>query len=270
MRLEAAGATDRGTVRDNNEDAFWVDADQGLFLVADGMGGLAAGEVASRLAVTTVAHLLTAPSPFDTREYAPPGTPTWHPASQRFRRAVTAANTAVLEASKARFGSFGASGMGSTLVGLYRCDDGFVMANVGDSRAYQYRAGSLRQLSEDHSLVMAQVRQGLLSPEQAAHSPERHIIYRALGMSSELEVEPVPIALEPGDLYLLCSDGLTDAVDDARLADILSKAGAIEPELACRQLMRAALERQAQDNVTVVLARIAPDARPSARRQTRE
>lgn len=179
--------------------------------------------MASRLAVTTVARVLTAPSPFDTREYVPPGTPAWPPAAKRFHRAVEAANTAVLEASKDRFGSFGASGMGSTLVGLYRCDDGFVLANVGDSRAYQYRGRGLKQLSQDHSLVMARVRQGLLSPEQAAGSPERHIIYRALGMSEELEADLVPVALEPGDLYLLCSDGLTDAVDDAGLADILSR-----------------------------------------------
>ncbi|OLN30394.1 Protein serine/threonine phosphatase PrpC, regulation of stationary phase [Desulfovibrio sp. DV] len=246
-------------MRENNEDAFWIDVDQGLFLVADGMGGLAAGEVASRMAVTTVARFLTAPSPFDTREYAPPGTPTWLPASQRFRRAISEANKAMLEASKTRFGSFGASGMGSTLVGLYRCDDGLIMANVGDSRAYQYRGGSLRQVSEDHSLVMAQVRQGLLSPQQAAHSPERHIIYRALGMSSEPQAEFVPIVLEPGDLYLLCSDGLTDAVDDAELARILSQAGADGPQHACRQLITAALDRQAQDNVTVVLVGIAPD-----------
>ncbi len=259
MRLEAAGATDRGSVRDHNEDAFWADADQGLFLVADGMGGLAAGEVASRLAVTTVARLLTRPSPFDTREYVPPGTPTWHPAMQRFRRAVTEANQALLDASKARFGAFGASGMGSTLVGLSRCDDGFVLANIGDSRAYQYRGGSLRQCSQDHSLVMAQVRQGLLSPEQAAHSPERHIIYRALGMASQPEVDLTPIALEPEDLYLLCSDGLTDVVDDAVLAEVLATAVPGEPERVCGQLIRTALARQAKDNVTVVLVRVCPD-----------
>lgn len=258
MRLEAAGATDRGNVRDHNEDAFWVDADQGLFLVADGMGGLAAGEVASQLAVTTVVRLLTAPSPFDTREYAPPGTPTWHPASQRFRRAVSEANRAVLEASQTRFGSFGASGMGSTLVGLYRCDDGFVLANVGDSRAYQFREGRLTQLSEDHSLVMAQVRQGLLSPEQAARSSERHVIYRALGMASELEVDLVPVAPTPGDLYLLCSDGLTDVVDDGSLAEILSQPDASEPERLCGQLIHAALDRLSRDNVTVVLVRVLP------------
>ena len=258
MRIEAAGATDRGSVRDNNEDAFWVDADQGLFLVADGMGGLAAGEVASQLAVTTVARLLTAPSPFDTREYAPPGTPPWLPASRRLERAVNEANKAVLEASRTRFGSFGASGMGSTLVGLLRCDDGFVMANVGDSRAYRFRQGRLTQLSEDHSLVMAQVRQGLLSPEQAAKSPERHVIYRALGMAPELELDLAPVAPTPGDLYLLCSDGLTDAVDDAALEDLLSRADSLAPADACRRLIAAALDRLSRDNVTVVLVRVLP------------
>ncbi|WP_029459762.1 PP2C family protein-serine/threonine phosphatase, partial [Solidesulfovibrio alcoholivorans] len=150
--------------------------------------------------------------------------------------------------------------MGRTLVGLYRCDDGFVLANVGDSRAYQFREGSLTQLSEDHSLVMAQVRQGLLSSDEAARSPERRVIYRALGMSSELEVDIVPVALEPGDLYLLCSDRLTDAVDGAGLGGILAKttATATEPESICGQLLQVALNRQAQDNVTAVLVRVGP------------
>ncbi|HCR13459.1 MAG TPA: protein phosphatase 2C domain-containing protein [Solidesulfovibrio sp.] len=256
MRLAAAGATDRGSVRETNEDAFFVDADQGLFLVADGMGGLAAGEVASQLAVTTVARLLTEPSPFDTREYAPPGTPAWRPVSQRFRRAVSEANGAVIEASKDRFGSFGISGMGSTLVGLYRSDDSCVLANVGDSRAYQYRDGVLAQLSEDHSLVMAEVRQGLLSKTEAAHSPERHVIYRALGMADALEVDLSPVALSPGDLYLLCSDGLTDAVDDRALANLLSRAGESEPGSICQQLITAALDGFSRDNVTVVVVRV--------------
>lgn len=256
MRLEAAGATDRGSVRDNNEDAFWVDAAQGLFLVADGMGGLAAGEVASQLAVTTVARLLTSPSPFDTREYAPPGTPAWLPASRRLERAVGEANRAVHDASRARFGASGASGMGSTLVGLYRVEDGFVMANVGDSRLYRFHAGALAQCSEDHSLVMAQVRQGVLSPEEAARSPERHVIYRALGMSSEVEADILPVACAPGDSFLLCSDGLTDAVSPDALAALLGRDGADGPERTCGRLIRAALDRQARDNVTVVLVRV--------------
>lgn len=258
MRLVAGGATDRGRIRDNNEDAFWVDVDLGLFLVADGMGGLAAGEVASRLTVTTVARLLTPPSPFDTHEYAPPGTPAWLPASQRFRRAVTEANAAMLAASAERFGSFGATGMGSTLVGLYRCEDSLVLANVGDSRAYLYRDGGLRQVSEDHSLVMAQVRQGLLTPEEAAKSPERHVIYRALGMGSEVEVDLSPIVMRPGDWYLLCSDGLTDVADDAVLADILARAGEAEPRALAGQCIEAALDRQTRDNVTVVLVHVLP------------
>lgn len=256
MKLEAAGATDRGAVRDNNEDAFWVDAAGGLFLVADGMGGLAAGEVASRLAVTTVAQVLTAPSPFDTREYAPPGTPAWLPASRRFERAVAQANTAVLDASKANLGYFGTSGMGCTLVGLYRYADGFVMANVGDSRLYRFRDGGLVQCSEDHSLVMAQVRQGLLSLEEAERSPERHVIYRALGMSPEVEVDFAQLACEPGDCFLLCSDGLTDTLDAAFLGSILSQAGAKQLPYLCGQLLNAALARQARDNVTVVLVHV--------------
>jgi protein phosphatase len=259
MRLEAAGATDRGRIRDNNEDAFWIDADSGLFLVADGMGGLAAGEVASRLAVETVARIMANPSFADTLEYAPPGSPDWQPAQIRLSRAVSEANQAIVNESRARFGASGNPGIGSTLVGLWRCDAGFVLTNVGDSRAYLYREGTLSTLSEDHSLVMAQVRQGLLSLDEAARSPERHVIYRALGMSATVEADFTPLSARAGDLYLLCSDGLTDVVDDAALARLLAELATGALDDACRQLIEEALRRLSRDNVTVVLVRVAPE-----------
>jgi protein phosphatase len=146
--------------------------------------------------------------------------------------------------------------MGATLVGLVQCDRGFVLANVGDSRAYLLRDEALTLLSEDHSLVMAQVRQGLMTPEQARNSPERHVIYRALGMASAVEADISPVAARAGDLYLLCSDGLTDVTDDGELADILSAARSAPLERGCRLLIDAALTRQSRDNVTVVLVRV--------------
>lgn len=259
MRFEAAGATDRGRVRDNNEDAFLCDVASGLFLVADGMGGLAAGEVASRLAVETVSRVLFAPPSSDTLEYAPPDAPAWQAAAGRLNRAVVEANRAIFEESRSRFGSTEAAGhsaMGSTLVGLRHAGEGLVMVNVGDSRAYLSRQGRTRQLSEDHSLVMARVRQGLLRPEEIAASPDRHVIYRALGMTATVEADISPVEARPGDLFLLCSDGLSDVLDGPDLERALAEAAALEPERACRLLIDLALERLSRDNVTVIVLRV--------------
>ncbi len=256
MRVEAAGVTDRGVIRDNNEDALLVDTDSGLFFVADGMGGLDAGEVASGLALRTVARCLGRGAEAPTVERPPFGAPWWRACADRLERAVSEANRAVLAESRARFGAAGATGMGTTLVGLSLCGQGFVVANVGDSRAYLYRDGTVSQLSEDHSLVMAQVRQGLLTLDEALRSPERHVIYRALGMAPEVEVDLSPIAARSGDLFLLCSDGLTDVVDDAGLSRILSRTRDNALSAASRELVDEALRNKSRDNVTVVLVRV--------------
>ena len=251
MRLDAAGITDRGLVRENK-----VDAVSGLFFVSDGMGGLAAGEMASALAVQTLSGLLSRSAEAPTQERPGSDVPWWRDGAQRLERAVHEANRAILAESRTRFGASDAAGMGATLVGLVRCEHGFVLANVGDSRAYLYRDDVLTQLTEDHSLVMAQVRQGLLTPEAARHSPERHVIYRALGMAAAVEVDVSPVAAQVGDLYLLCSDGLTDVTDDRELARILSESRATPLEARCRLLMDEALARQSRDNITVVLTRV--------------
>ncbi len=256
MRLAAAGITDRGLIRDNNEDAFLADTASGLFFVSDGMGGLAAGEVASDVAMQTMARLLSRTAEAPTRERPALDAPWWRDGADRLEEALQEANRAILAESRSRFGSSDASGMGATLVGLVQCDRGFVLANVGDSRAYLLRDEALTLLSEDHSLVMAQVRQGLMTPEQAKTSPERHVIYRALGMASEVDADISPVAARAGDLYLLCSDGLTDVTDDGELADILSAARSAPLDGGCRLLIDAALARQSRDNVTVVLVRV--------------
>jgi protein phosphatase len=256
MRLRAAGISDRGLIRDNNEDAFLIDVDRGLFCVSDGMGGLDAGEVASALALRTLADRLPHGGGSPTLERPVVGAPWWKEAADRLEAAIHAANQAILDESRGRFGAAGPSRMGATLVGLSRCEQGFILANVGDSRAYVSRAGVLSQLSDDHSLVMAQVRQGFLTREQARLSPERHVIYRALGMTDEVEVDLSPVAAKPGDLYLLCSDGLTDVTGDEVLSDILSAGDDGPLEATCRRLLDEALARQSRDNVTVVLVRV--------------
>jgi len=244
VRIEAAGLTDTGSVRDNNEDAFLADACAGLFLVADGMGGLDAGEVASRLAVDAVAARLGDVE----RPACAEGL------TRRVVQAVQAANEAVH-----RFARQGSGRAGTTLVALVACEGGFVLANVGDSRAYRVRDGAIRQLSEDHSVVMAKVRQGLITAEQAAHSPERNVIYRALGMEASLEVDARLLEARPGDVYLLCSDGLSDVLGDEDLLAALVQRQDREPDQGldalCARLVAQALERRARDNVTVLLVR---------------
>lgn len=268
MNLRAAAATDRGG-RDHNEDTFLLDPEAGLFLVADGMGGLAAGEVASRLAVETVAKALAGAADDDTLELFPdPNRPSTGQAATRLSRAVSQANAAICAESRTRFGPSGPPAMGSTLVGLLREGDGFVLANVGDSRAYVFRRGGLTQLSEDHSLVMARVRQGLLRPDEALRSPDRHVIYRALGMATTVEVDVTPVTARPGDLFLLCSDGLSDVLDGDALAAVLAAGAPDGPggpdasdvadalDALGRELLATANRLATRDNVTVLLVAV--------------
>jgi PPM family protein phosphatase len=248
VRITAAGLTDTGCARENNEDAFLADDKAGLFLVADGMGGLEAGEVASRLAVDTVAELLLAfgalGRPGQTREL-----------ETKLVLAYREANTRILDQAHAQDTP---ASMGATLVGLALLDGQFVLANVGDSRAYLIRSRTIRQLSQDHSLVMAKVRQGLMSQMEASASPEKNLIYRALGLSAHLEVDTSVITAEPGDAFLLCSDGLSDVLADQDILDMAGGDGRDSPEAICASLIAAALERQARDNVTAVLIRCLP------------
>jgi len=248
VRIDAAGLTDRGCTRENNEDAFLADAQAGVFLVADGMGGLEAGEVVSRMAVETVAERLF-PAMVRTG---------WGLAGELERFLVLA-----FEEANARILSFTGKGpgpakAGTTLVGLARCEASFVLANVGDSRAYLIRGQGIRQLSEDHSLVMARVRQGLITPEEAAKSQGKNVIYRALGLESRLEVDSWIIPAAPGDAFLLCSDGLSGVLADQDILHCVRQGAGDATGSVCERLISLALERKARDNVTVVLARCLP------------
>jgi len=248
MRIDSAGLTDTGCARENNEDAFLADAGGGVFLVADGMGGLEAGEVVSSLAVKTVA-----------KELLPPGERESASLAEGLKsRMVTAFEEANDRIRRFAMDGPGLESTGTTLVGLVRCGESFVLGNVGDSRAYLIRAGSIRLLTEDHSLVMAQVRSGLMTREEAARSPERNIIYRALGMAARLEVDTWIIPAAPGDSFLLCSDGLSDVLADRELLDIANQGAADAPQDVCARCIALALDRKARDNITVVLARCLP------------
>jgi protein phosphatase len=260
----------RGRVRHANQDACAALPEHGIFVVCDGMGGMAGGEIASHLATEAFLNSLSQPNP--SRRKAPldaapdPGPacpdaaasralphPPNHPHT-RLHQAVCAANHAVFQrAQKTR----GLRGMGTTLVALHwdsaAEDPTFWLAHVGDSRCYLFRRGALHQLTRDHSLVEEQVTAGLISRAQAANSPIRNIITRAIGSQPAVEPEIAAHATQPGDLYLLASDGLTRELSDTQIALILAHANSASLEPACQALIDAANKKGGHDNITVIL-----------------
>ena len=238
MRLgDSAGRTDAGRVRRRNEDSFVLDPP--LFAVADGMGGAQAGEVASRLAAAAF------------REY--------HDAdrlepAERVEAIIQEANRRIYE--RARTDSE-ASGMGTTVTAAILTNGRVSIGHVGDSRAYRVRSGELEQLTEDHSLVADLMRSGRLTPEEADAHPQRSVITRALGTDAEVDVDTVTVDVEPGDLFLLCSDGLTTMVPEEDILRIAQEADDLNE--AARTLVRAANSGGGEDNITVVLFKVEGD-----------
>ena len=238
MRLgESAGKTDPGRVRRRNEDAFVVDPP--LFAVADGMGGAQAGEVASRLAAAAFREYREAD------ELAP---------EERVRAIIKEANRRIYD--RARTDSE-VSGMGTTVTAALLTDGRVVIGHVGDSRAYRIRDGRLEQLTDDHSLVADLMRSGRLTAEEAEGHPQRSVITRALGTDPDVDVDTLVIEVEAGDLFLLCSDGLSTMVSDSEVLQTVERAATLDE--AARDLVRAANTGGGEDNVTVVLFRLDPD-----------
>jgi protein phosphatase len=241
MALEIGALTDIGRVRAGNEDAYEVvPLDEAtLCIVADGMGGHEAGEVASQIAVETIRDAAPALS----------GDP-----AERLRAAIERANTAIVEAGRANPAQ---RGMGTTILCALLSPAGAVLANVGDSPAYLVRDGRAVQLTHDHSLVGEAVTRGELTEEQAAVHPYRNVLSRCLGLDPEVEVETyAPIAMRAGDVLILCSDGLPEHV---RLRDLPEMVEGRSAQQAAEALVRLANERGGVDNITVVTARWQPD-----------
>ena len=232
---EHVARTDTGHQRATNEDSHLERAP--VFVVADGMGGAQAGEVASQLAVARFAAGL-------------PGED-GDGAEQRLARAVREANTEIHELSES---DARRAGMGTTLTAAYVGHGQVFFAHVGDSRAYRLRDGRLERITEDHSLVEELLRQGRLTEEEAEEHPQRSIITRALGPEPEVEVDTFSVAAAEGDVYLLCSDGLTSMISDVTVGEILREAPGITA--AAELLVAAALDAGGRDNVTVVLFRV--------------
>lgn len=248
MRLTCAARTDTGRRRENNEDAFCVRRDLGLFLVADGMGGHAAGEIASRLVVDEVERFVAAAAAADAAAASAGTAPA--SAGERLGAAFAAANRRLADRIA---GDEALHGMATTAVALLAepADPGAVaLAHVGDSRAYRCRARQLTRLTSDHSWVEEQVRAGLLTEEAARRHPWRNVVTRAIA-GPEVEAEIAPLALEPDDRLLLCSDGLTIVVPEEGIAGVL---GTPQPAVeACAELVRRANAAGGPDNVTVVV-----------------
>ncbi|MDE3225609.1 MAG: Stp1/IreP family PP2C-type Ser/Thr phosphatase [Nitrospirota bacterium] len=243
-RWYGAGRTDVGLVRRTNQDALLLRNELGLWIVADGMGGHAGGEVASQIAVETTASLMTALLESGDRHGG------HH--QEGLRKAVIESNAAI-QAEGAKRPEY--KGMGTTLTALHVA--GFpqaqaTLAHVGDSRAYLHRAGTLSQLTKDHSWVEEQVRAGRLSEDETATHPLRHMLTRALGIAAHVEPDMLSLFLLTGDQILLCTDGLTKMLSDEEILDILARFR-LDAQSACDTLVRRANEQGGQDNVTVLV-----------------
>lgn len=241
MILRAAGATDVGRRRRTNEDRFGFDPGLGLYLVADGMGGHTAGQVASGLAMDAMLEAVRCGTVGD-------GSPT-----ERLRRAVAAANDLIFGTAEEQPGL---AGMGTTLVALLVAGGRAAVAHVGDSRVYRVRAGRIRQLTDDHSLVGELQRRGEISADAAREHPHRHVLTRALGVRADAEPDLAELGFESGDVFVLCTDGLTQHVRDEEIEKSVV-AGADLAE-ACERLVALANARGGEDNITVLLVRCEP------------
>jgi PPM family protein phosphatase len=239
MRLSSFAGTDVGRARSGNEDSYFCG--RTVLAVADGLGGHQGGEVASAAAAEPLAAL-------DGREFADPAE-----AAEALTATIREANAAILDRAA---GDPGLWGMGTTVTAAALAGERHLqLAHVGDSRAYLLRDGSLEQLTTDHTVVAELVRRGRLTPAQAAIHPERSILTRAVGLDPRVPVDtPDPLELQDGDQVLLCSDGLTEPVDDDQIAQLLSA----EPDgnAACQALIDAANAAGGPDNITVVLLRV--------------
>ena len=249
MTLEFASALDVGRARTNNEDSVALDAEAKVAVLADGMGGYKAGEVASGMATSLVCSSLV--QWLRTRSV-----PTPRELAQAMGHCVDQANRAIFDASN---GNPQYSGMGTTLVMVAVAGDQLVVGHVGDSRVYRLRGGQLQRLTRDHSMLQEQLDAGLITPAQAARSTNRNLVTRALGVEAEVTLESRDHSLMYDDLLLLCSDGLTDMVDDEGICDLLCHTHASLQE-ACHALVDAANAAGGRDNISVVLVRAGGEA----------
>jgi serine/threonine protein phosphatase PrpC len=251
LRVVSAGLTDVGRKRNHNEDSFLIDDELQLYVVADGMGGHAGGGTASRIAVETIDKELRRSR--DGRENPFVSTPNLQDSliPEALRSAVEKACLAIYTAAQ---DDPRLSGMGTTVISLVVKDDQAFFAHVGDSRAYLIRGELIQQISEDHSLVNEQIKAGMITPEEAKHSRYKNIITRSVGFEEEVQVDVMGVITEPNDVFLLCSDGLANMLEDKEIHELVS--GTPNFQDVPKKLVDMANERGGDDNITVIVVQI--------------
>jgi serine/threonine protein phosphatase PrpC len=254
LTIELQSAVDPGRARSNNEDSVATDPEVGLAVLADGMGGYNAGEVASNMATSFIRTELGR----WLREASSQAS------DAEVRRAM---DICVDNANRAIFNAANSNpqyaGMGTTLVVAVFRDNRVLLGHVGDSRCYRLREGRLQQITRDHSLLQEQIDAGLITPEQAAFSANKNLVTRAVGVEDTVLLETHLHEVQPGDIYLMCSDGLSDMLDDQSISQVLQMHDSIEA--GGRALIDAANDAGGKDNIAVVLARVPGPSAPAAR-----
>jgi PPM family protein phosphatase len=240
FNIEYIGKTDRGLIRNNNEDTFVINKDNNFCLVADGMGGAAAGEMASLIFAQTADEIFSNGAPATEQEAIDCVQATFREANERILAHV------------AQYPEH--QGMGCTAEALAFTTSGFVIGHMGDSRTYRFRQGILKQLTKDHSLVQDQIDQGLITEEQARTHSMRNVILRAVGVRPSPALDTLRGPIFQGDLFLLCSDGLTDMVDDSEISRVLNMNSDVIQKSDL--LIDFAKKAGGKDNITVVLAEV--------------
>jgi PPM family protein phosphatase len=248
LQILSGGATHVGMVRTNNEDSYRIVPALNLFVLADGMGGEAHGEVASSLAVETVVKQCLEAEENASGQASTEAKPNLNPKSQQILRAIYLANQKVFQSAKEHREQ---QGMGATLTAAWIDGEQLSVGHVGDSRLYLLRTGQLQQLTSDHSLVAEQVRRGILTASEAEQSNLQSVLLRALGTQPQVEVDVEQVALFPGDVLLLCSDGLTRMVTEPEIAGTLQAEP--DPQRAADKLVELANESGGVDNITVIV-----------------
>ena len=252
IRIEVAGETNVGRKRNHNEDNFALMPEFGLYVVADGMGGHASGEVASKMSIDALREFLsdTAEDPEKTWPYKMDRSKGYE--ENRLITGVKLANLRIYETAQREAGK---RGMGTTFVGLYAAENGVYIAHVGDSRCYRFREGKLEPMTEDHSLLNDYIKMKRLTPEEIEAFPHKNVIVRALGMKDTVKVDTRFEIPEPGDTFLLCSDGLAGGpATDEEIEEVLRDSDG-DIKLTTSRLIEKANENGGPDNITAVLVR---------------
>lgn len=248
VKVVSAGQTDVGRKRNHNEDSFLVDEELQLYVVADGMGGHAGGGTASRIAVETIDQEMRKMREGRDNPFIPAHRLQDSRLPEALRSAVEKACLAIYTAAQA---DARLVGMGTTVISLLVQEDHAFFAHVGDSRAYLVRGELIQQISEDHSLVNEQIKAGMITPEEAKHSRYKNIITRSVGFEEEVQVDVMGVLAEPGDVFLLCSDGLANMLEDSEIREVIMAAKTLED--IPPKLIELANERGGDDNITVIV-----------------